>query len=38
MSKLNKIQQKIKELNGGSFQKLADSYLIASGYNGIVIL
>ncbi|WP_238885245.1 hypothetical protein [Clostridium sp. YIM B02551] len=38
MSKLNQIQQKIQELNGGSFQKLADSYLVSCGYGHIVSL
>lgn len=32
MSKINQIQNAIKELEGGAFQKLADSYLLRKGY------
>jgi hypothetical protein len=32
MSKLNQIQNKLLELDGGAFQKLADSYLYKRGY------
>lgn len=35
MSKLNQIQNKILELDGGFFQKLADSYLYKKGYEAI---
>lgn len=35
MSKLNQIQNKILELDGGAFQKLADSYLYKKGYEAI---
>lgn len=33
MSKINQIQNAIKELDGGAFQKLADSYLKKKGYD-----
>jgi energy-coupling factor transporter ATP-binding protein EcfA2 len=32
MAKINQIQQAISELDGGAFQKLADSYLLRKGY------
>ena len=32
MAKINQIQNAIKELEGGAFQKLADSYLLRKGY------
>jgi hypothetical protein len=35
MSKLNQIQNKLLELDGGAFQKLADSYLYKRGYEAI---
>lgn len=35
MSKLNQIQNALKEIDGGRFQKLADSYLIKKGYENI---
>ncbi|MFZ2724863.1 MAG: hypothetical protein WAX77_01290 [Methylococcaceae bacterium] len=35
MSKLNQIQNAILELEGGAFQKLADSYLLKKGYDRI---
>ena len=35
MSKINQIQNKILELDGGAFQKLADSYLYKKGYQHI---
>jgi len=35
MAKINQIQQKILELDGGAFQKLADSYLLRKGYQQI---
>jgi len=35
MSKINTIQNKILELNGGQFQKLADLYLKAKGFQHI---
>lgn len=38
MSKINQIQNAIKELDGGAFQKLADSYLKKKGYDHLVPL
>ncbi|QZN75736.1 MULTISPECIES: hypothetical protein [unclassified Paenibacillus] len=35
MSKINQIQNKIHELSGDVFQKVADAYLHAKGYNDI---
>ena len=35
MSKINQIQNKIRELEGGTFQKLADAYIHKKGYNHI---
>lgn len=35
MSKINQIQNALKELDGGAFQKLADAYLIEKGYQNI---
>lgn len=35
MSKINEIQNAIRELEGGIFQKLADSYLVKKGYKNI---
>ncbi|MBW2741419.1 MAG: hypothetical protein JRE64_21825, partial [Deltaproteobacteria bacterium] len=35
MSKINQIQNKIRELEGGAFQKLADAYIHKKGYNHI---
>lgn len=35
MSKINQIQNKLKELSGGAFQKLADAYLHKKGYEQI---
>lgn len=32
MAKINQIQNELKELDGGAFQKLADSYLLRKGY------
>ncbi len=32
MAKINQIQNALKELDGGAFQKLADSYLLRKGY------
>ena len=32
MGKINQIQNKLSELNGGAFQKLSDSYLLKKGY------
>jgi hypothetical protein len=32
MSKINQIQNALKELEGGAFQKLADSYLLKKDY------
>lgn len=32
MAKINQIQNSLKELDGGAFQKLADSYLLRKGY------
>ena len=32
MAKINQIQNALKELDGGAFQKLADSYLLKKGY------
>jgi hypothetical protein len=31
MAKINQIQNALKELDGGAFQKLADSYLLKKG-------
>lgn len=38
MSKINQIQNAIKELDGGAFQKLADFYLKKKGYDCLVPL
>ena len=38
MSKINQIQNAIKALDGGAFQKLADSYLKNKGYDCLVPL
>ncbi len=38
MSKINQIQNAIKELDGGAFQKLADLYLKKKGYDYLVPL
>lgn len=35
MSKLNQIQNALKEMDGGAFQKLADSYIYKKGYKKI---
>jgi hypothetical protein len=35
MSKINQIQNKLRELDGGAFQKLADAYLHKEGYKQI---
>lgn len=35
MSKINQIQNKLRELDGGAFQKLADAYLHKKGYKQI---
>ena len=35
MSKVNQIQNRIRELEGGAFQKLADAYLTKIGYDRI---
>lgn len=35
MSKLNQIQNKLRELDGGAFQKLAEAYLYKEGYTRI---
>ena len=35
MGKINQIQNKILELSGGAFQKLADVYLYKRGYERI---
>lgn len=35
MSKINQIQNRIRELEGGAFQKLADAYLYKKGYERI---
>jgi len=35
MAKVNQIQSAIKALDGGAFQKLADSYLLKKGYQQI---
>lgn len=35
MSKINQIQSRIRELEGGAFQKLADAYLHKKGYERI---
>jgi hypothetical protein len=35
MTKLNRIQSALLELEGGKFQKLADSYLYNKGYEWI---
>jgi hypothetical protein len=35
MTKLNQIQSALLELEGGKFQKLADSYLYKMGYERI---
>lgn len=36
MSKVNQIQRKILELDGGAFQKLADDYLAKLGYSPVI--
>ena len=38
MAKINQIQNALKELDGGAFQKLADSYLLKKGYPQIISL
>lgn len=38
MSKINQIQNAIKELDGGAFQKLADFYLKKKGYDCLIPL
>lgn len=38
MSKINQIQNKLRELDGGKFQKLAESYLYKKGYKRIYAL
>ncbi|AEJ01795.1 hypothetical protein Nit79A3_2002 [Nitrosomonas sp. Is79A3] len=38
MSKINQIQNALKELDGGAFQKLADSYLKKKGYEYLIPL
>lgn len=38
MSKINQIQNALKELDGGAFQKLADSYLKKKGYDCLIPL
>jgi len=35
MAKINQIQNRLLELDGGAFQKLADSYLLRKGYQQI---
>ena len=35
MAKINQIQAAISQLDGGAFQKLADSYLLRKGYQQI---
>jgi hypothetical protein len=35
MAKINQIQNRIRELEGGAFQKLADAYIHKKGYNHI---
>lgn len=35
MSKINQIQNRIRELEGGAFQKLADAYLYKKGYEHV---
>lgn len=35
MAKINQIQKALMELDGGSFQKIADSYLLRKGYSQI---
>ena len=35
MSKINQIEKALKEIDGGEFQKLADSYIHKKGYNNI---
>jgi hypothetical protein len=35
VSKINQIQNRIRELDGGTFQKLADAYLYKKGYERI---
>ncbi len=35
MSKFNQIQDALKEMDGGKFQKLADSYIYKKGYKNI---
>jgi hypothetical protein len=36
MAKINQIQNALKELGGGAFQNLADSYLLKKGYPQII--
>jgi hypothetical protein len=38
MAKINQIQNALKELGGGAFQNLADSYLLKKGYLQIISL
>jgi hypothetical protein len=38
MAKINQIQNALKELGGGAFQNLADSYLLKKGYPQIISL
>ncbi|VVM25640.1 hypothetical protein BSPWISOXPB_7676 [uncultured Gammaproteobacteria bacterium] len=38
MAKINQIQNALKELDGGAFQKLADSYLLKKGYLKLLLL
>lgn len=35
MSKLNQIQNALKEIDGGAFQKLSDTYILKKGYQNI---
>jgi hypothetical protein len=35
MSKVNQIQQALRELSGGEFQKLADAYLVEKGFGRV---
>src|SRR5690606_6826931 len=36
MSKLNEIQNKLRELDGAGFQKLVDAYLVKEGFRNLV--
>ncbi len=36
MSKLNEIENKLGELDGGAYQKLVDAYLVKDGYRNLV--